>query len=254
MILKNTKVGFCTIALLFVTSVASALEGKAIKSVGEYFPDTEGMSWIYQGTINEKMQQIATYTNRSTAKGKMKKDGVDVQLFTESNQANEGPAENYFSRNADSIVYHGGLPSTPFEDRLVPYLVIKFPLFIGETFTQVQKKVIPFGQDLDGDSIEELADVMAEVTVAGFETVSVPAGVFKDALKLNGMMTVRVTLSKNNEVFELVDKTSNWFVRKIGMVKGYELIQFPEVDNIPATATVIKEALEELPKMSSTTH
>ncbi len=246
MALKAVKYSLYFLIVLFA-GTGSAEEGHIV-DLERYFPDEIGMSWTYQGTIDEKIQQIATYTNISTVKGVMKKDGVEVKIFTQSNQANDGPAEQYFSRNEDSIVYHGGKPTTPFEGRLVPYLVVQFPLRVGESFTQVQKAGIPFGQDLDGDGIEELADVVATVTVEGFETVSTPAGLFEKALKLGGLMKIKLTLSKNNEAFELIDKTINWFALDIGMIKGSETIEFPEVDNIPATATVIHEVLSTMPE------
>ncbi|MFQ5589180.1 MAG: hypothetical protein ACE5F7_10105 [Nitrospiria bacterium] len=251
---NNVKKRLGLSLFLVALHVPGAVAEGPIPDIERYFPDDIGMRWTYQGAIDDKVQKIATYTNVSTVKGTMKKDGVEVKVITESNQANQGPAERYFSRNEDSIVYHGGEPSTPFEDRLVPYLVMQFPLSVGESFVQVEKKAVPYGQDLDGDGIEELAEVSASVTAAGFETVSVPAGLFKNALKLTGLMKIKLTLSKTNEQFELIDKTANWFARDIGMVKGIETIEFPEVDNIPATATVIKEDLSVLPQSPDVRH
>ncbi len=239
------------IALLMTSTLTANAEEGPIPELERYFPDEIGMRWTYEGTIDEKVQKIATYTNVSTVKGTTRKDGVEVKIFTESNQANQGPAEHYFSRNDDSVVYHGGEPTTPFESKLVPYLVMQFPLRVGQSFTQVEKSAVPYGQDLDGDGIEELAAVMAKVTVEGFEAVSVPAGRFEKALKLTGLMKIKLTLSKNNELFELVDETTSWFARDIGMVKGIETIKFPAVDTIPATSTVIKEALSALPEKNT---
>lgn len=232
---------------LFLSPLTSANAAPPIKDVGRYFPDDIGMIWTYEGTIEEKIQQIATYTNITTVKGTTQKDGVKVTIFTESNEGNQGPSESYFSRNADSIVYHGGEPTTAFEEKLVPYLVMKFPLHEGESFVQVEKKAIPFGRDLDQDGIEELAEVRASVTVAGYETVSVPAGVFKDAFKLNGFMSIKFTLSKDNTVVELTDKTTTWFALDVGMVKAIEIVEFPEMGPIPKTSSVITEMLKEMP-------
>jgi len=241
--------GFSPLLVLsLLLSSVGAKAGEPIKDADRYFPDEVGMRWTYEGTIEEKIQQIATYTNITTVKGFMQKDGVKVTVFTESNEGNQGPSESYFSRNEDSIVYHGGDPTTAFEEKLVPYLVMKFPLHLGESFGQVEKKAIPFGRDLDEDGIEELAEVKAEVTAAAFETVSVPAGVFKNAFRLDGFMTIRFTLSTNNKVVELVDKTTTWFALDIGMVKAIETIAFPEIGPIPETSSVIKEVLKIPPK------
>lgn len=219
-----------------------------LQDAKRYFPDAIGMRWTYEGTIEEKIQQIATYTNITTVKGTTKKDGVKVRIFTESNKGNQGPSESYFSRNADSIVYHGSDPTTAFEEKLVPFLVMKFPLHLDESFVQVEKKSIPFGRDLDQDGIEELVEVKAEATIVGYETVSVPAGVFKDALKITGLMTIRFTLSANNAVVELIDNTTTWLALDVGMVKSIETIAFPEIGPIPQTSTVIKEMLKKMPE------
>ncbi|MDC4222750.1 MAG: hypothetical protein MPW15_00525 [Candidatus Manganitrophus sp.] len=108
-----------------------------------------------------------------------------MKIFTESNQADEGPAESYFFRDKEGISYFGGQPTTPFESQLVPYRVIRFPLILNKPFSQIDKS-ISFGRDLDEDGKEETAVVQAEIVARGFETVSVPAGVFKDSLKLEG--------------------------------------------------------------------
>ncbi|VAX29978.1 hypothetical protein MNBD_NITROSPIRAE01-2084 [hydrothermal vent metagenome] len=244
----KTPLFFYVLLGIFLNALTSANAASPIKDAGRYFPDDIGLTWTYEGTIEEKIQQIATYTNMTTVKGTTKKDGVKVTIFTESNKGNQGPSESYFSRNTDSIVYHGGEPTTTFEEKLVPYLVMQFPLHEGESFIQVEKKTIPFGADLDQDGIEELAEVKADITVAGYETVSVPAGIFKDALKLNGLMTIQFTLSKDNTVVELTDKTTTWFALDLGMVKSLETVEFPEIGTIPKTSTVIKEVLKSLPE------
>ncbi len=244
----KTPFFFYVLMAIFLNALTSANAAPPIKDAGRYFPDDIGMTWTYEGIIEEKIQQIATYTNITTVKGTTKKDGVKVTTFTESNKGNQGPSESYFSRNTDSIVYHGGEPTTTFEEKLVPYLVMQFPLYEGKSFIQVEKKTIPFGADLDQDGIEELAEVKADITVAGYETVSVPAGVFKNALKLNGLMTIKFTLSKDNTVVELTDKTTTWFALDLGMVKSLETVEFPEIGTIPQTSTVIKEVLKTMPK------
>ncbi len=245
---KKTPISFYMLLGVFLNTLASANAAPPIKDSGRYFPDDIGLTWTYEGTIEEKIQKIATYANITTVKGTTKKDGVKVTIFTESNKANQGFSESYFSRNTDSIVYHGGDPTTTFEEKLVPYLVMQFPLHEGESFVQVEKKTIPFGADLDQDGIEELAEVKADITVTGYETVSVPAGVFKDALKLNGLMTIQFTLSKDNTVVELTDKTTTWFALDVGMVKSLETVEFPQIGTIPKTSTVIKEMLKTMPK------
>lgn len=233
--------------LLFVPNLQAA-EKQPIENIKSYFQDRIGMIWTYQGTLEEGIQKISTYTNMASVKGTTKIEGILVKVFVESNQANQGPAESYFLKKDTGIFYYGGNPTTSFEQHLLPYLVIPFPMVLEKLYTQLDKKTVPFGRDLDQDGIEELADVSATVIAKGFETISVPAGVFKDSLKLTGRMVIRITLSANKKVIELVDLTSNWFAPGVGMVSRTESVNLPAVGVLPPTATIIKEQLSEYSK------
>lgn len=203
------------------------------------------MTWTYQGTIEEDVMRIATYTNVSTVSGTLKKHGRSLKIFQESNHSNEGPSESYFSKEADGIDYYGGEPTTDFERSLVPYRVIAFDMALHQAFSQMNKKGIPFGRDYDEDGIDEIADVYAEITAEGFETIAVPAGLFEDALKIKGVMIIRITLSDSGEILQIVDRTLTWFALDVGTVKGVESIAFPQTEGLPPLSTVITESLSE---------
>ena len=240
--------------LLLIGTAGETQEGTPIKDVERYFPDDVGLEWKFTGSVADQVQKVASYTNVATVKGMTEKNGVKVKVFSETNQSNEGPTESYFFRDKNGITYHGGEPTTSFENQIVPYRVIRFPITLHQTFSQIQKNNISFGQDLDNDGKEEQAEVRAEVTAASFETVSVPAGVFKDCLKLQGSLVVQVTLSKNQKVVQMVDKTTNWFAPGIGMVKGIERIEYPSVDGSNPAANIITEELTEYTQGKSSAH
>lgn len=253
--LKTLQAVLFSFTLLLVGTVGRTEEAAPIQNIERYFPDEVGLTWTFSGSIADQVQRVSTYTNVAAVKGTAEKNGVKVKIFTESNQANDGPAESYFFRDGNGIVYHGGDPTTPFETQLVPYRVIRFPLALHQPFPQIQKRSIAFGQDLDNDGKEEQADVYAEITAASFETVSVPAGTFKDCLKLQGSLIVQVTLSKDQKVVQMIDKTTNWFAPGIGMIKGVEKIEYPSVDGSNPTGSIITEELTEFSKENpSSTH
>jgi len=230
---------------LFFPEISLAM-GERIAPIGNierYFPDEVGMTWTYQGTIADDVMRIATYTNVSTVSGLAKKNGVSVKVFQETNQANEGPSESYFLMDAKGIDYHGGEPTTEFENQLIPYRIIQFDLALHQPFSQLNKRGISFGRDYDQDGIDEMADVYAEITAEGFETVSVPAGVFNNALKMKGLMVIRLTLSDSGEVVHIIDRTHTWFALDVGTVKGVESIEFPQFEGLPPLSTVITESL-----------
>ncbi|TAK02035.1 MAG: hypothetical protein EPO39_13755 [Candidatus Manganitrophaceae bacterium] len=244
-------VGLLVILLSWI-SFARA-EESPVANVERYFPDEVGMSWSYRGSVTDQVQRVGAYINHAAVKGTVEKKGTPVKVFTESNQANEGPAESYFVRDKDGISYYGGDPTTPFESQLVPYRVIRFPLTLKKPFSQLDKS-ISFGKDLDEDGQEEQAVVKAEIIATGFETVSVPAGVFKESLKLEGTMKIYITLSSNGKTLLMTDKTTNWFAPDVGMVKGIERTEFPSVDGSNPTGTIITEELSEFKQDRSSTH
>jgi hypothetical protein len=251
---RISRVILISFMLLLLGTAGETQEGTPILNVERYFPDEVGLEWKFTGFIADQVQKVSTYTNVATVKGMTEKNGVKVKVFSETNQANEGPTESYFFRDPNGIVYHGGEPTTAFETQIVPYRVIRFPIALHQTFSQIQKNDISFGQDLDNDGKEEQARVVAEITAASFETVSVPAGVFKDCLKLQGTLVVQVTLSKNQKVVQMIDKTTNWFAPGVGMIKGIERIEYPAVDGSNPTGNIITEELTEYTKGNSSIH
>lgn len=240
--------------LLLIGRAGETQEPAPIPNVERYFPDEIGLSWTFSGSVADQVQRVASYTNVATVKGTAEKNGVKVKVFSETNQANEGPTDSYFFRDRNGIVYYGGEPTTPFETQIVPYRVIRFPIALHQTYSQIQKNDISFGQDLDNDGQEEQAQVRAEITAASFETVAVPAGVFKDCLKLQGTLVVQVTLSRNQKVVQMIDKTTNWFAPGVGLVKGVEKIEYPSVDGSNPTGNIITEELTEYTQGKSSIH
>jgi hypothetical protein len=251
---RVVKIILISFLVLLIGRTGETEEVASIQNVERYFPDDVGLSWTFSGTVADQIQKVAAYTNVATVQKTLEKNGVQVKVFNETNQANEGPTDSYFFRDRNGIVYHGGEPMTPFENQLVPYRVIRFPLMLHQTFSQIQKSDISFGQDLDNDGQDEQAQVRAEITPASFETVAVPAGVFKNCLKLQGTLIVQVTLSGNGKVVQLLDKTTNWFAPGVGLIKGVEKIEYPAVDGGNPTGNIITEELTEYSQGKSSVH
>ena len=229
-------------------------EGTPIQDIERYFPDEIGMTWTYRGSVADQVQRVGAYTNIASVKGTAEKKGVQVKIFAETNQANDGPAESYFVRDKEGITYHGGDPTTPFESQIVPYRVIHFPIVLNGTFSQIEKSGLAFGRDLDNDGKDEETDVSARITAVSLETVSTPAGTFKNCLKLQGTMTLQIALSGSGKVVQLTDTTTNWFAPEVGMVKGTEKTEFPSIEGRGGQGILITEELTEYSKEKSSLH
>lgn len=256
MLMKTVYTIFFSFVFLLAATIGETQEGTPIQNIERYFPDEVGFTWTYKGSVADQIQRVATatYTNVATVKGTAEKKGVQVKIFTESNQANEGPAESYFFKDQNGIVYYGGEPTTPFETQIVPYRVVRFPVLFHKPFWQIQKAGISFGSDLDNDGKDEEADVSAQITAIGFETITVPAGTFKNALKLEGTLTIQVTLSRNQKVVQMIDKTTNWFGEGVGMLKGVERMEYPAVNGNSPNGSIITEELAEYTQQKKSSH
>ncbi len=224
-----------------------------MERIEDYFKEKVGMTWTYEGSVADEVMKISAYTNIATIKGIIQVDGVPALIFSETNQGNKGPSLSYFSTGDLGLVYHGGEPTSDFEGRLIPYAVIPFPMQFNKKFIQFEKKGVPFGRDFDHDGIDELADVSASVVAEAYETVSVPNGVYHNALKLRGTMVISLRLSgsKVSKRVEIIDRTTTWLALGVGMVKGIESIEFPAVGDLPATTTVTSEMLRSFSKEPS---
>jgi len=239
------------ISFITLAAFAEAKEAGLILDAERYFPDAIGLQWTYSGSVAEHIQRVSDYTNTVVVKGKTNKRGVPAVVFWESNQSNRGQAESYLSKDKEGIVYYGGNPTTDFETQLVPYRVIRFPIVLGKKYMQVEKRNLTYDLDLDHDDVKEKTDTIAEVTAVSVETVSTPAGTFRDTIKFQGTMTVWVTLSNDKKRVPIIATTTHWFAKDVGMVKQIEKLEFPEELDSAPSGTITTEVLTEYVKPKS---
>lgn len=237
---------------IFPVDDAPAQPGVRLETITDahlYFPDTIGSRWRYRGRIEEwPLQKISTtkgYVNISTVSGAQTVKGVAVTVFHDSNPGDHGPTDSYYRRDAVGVVYYGSSPGTPVERQIVPYQIVRFPIDIPSSFQQFDRKGIDFGNDVDGDGTQEKADVDASVTVVGKEPVSVPAGSYADAIRMEARMSLRIHLSKSKRSVVSTDVLTAWFARGVGLVKYTEHQEMPPAETDRGWITEITEELEE---------
>jgi hypothetical protein len=227
----------------------SAARPETIEDAHLYFPDTIGSRWRYRGHITElPLQKIAEtkgYINVSSVTGTQTIKGVSVMVFHDSNPGNHGPTDSYYRRDAAGVVYYGSKPGTPVERQVVPYQIVRFPITMPSSFQQFDRKGINFGTDVDGDGTEEKADVEASVTVNGRESVTVPAGSYSNAIRMEARMSLRIHLSKSKRSVVSTDLLTAWFARGVGLVKYTEHQEMPPAATDKGWITEITEELEE---------
>ncbi len=218
-----------------------------IEQSGDYFPDAVGNRWIYRGQITEGPLQIVDkkfFTNVSTVKGTKAINGVTVTIYHDTNAGNHGPSDSFYRRDSVGIVYYGSEPGTALEKQMTPYQIFRFPLKIPSSFPQFDRKGLDFGMDMDRDGTDEKIDVRGWNSVISQERITVPAGTFSNAIKVEARMTMRIHLSGSRRTITGSDVMTAWFAKRVGLVKYSERQELAAVTEDRGVVTEITEELE----------
>ena len=235
-------------ALLLVWSTWSAplaAENPGIiAQSADYFPDQIGNEWHYRGQVTEGPLQTIEhkfFSNVSSVTGTKDIKGMTVTVFHDTNPGNHGPMDSFYRRDSVGIVYYGSDPGTPFEKQLVPYQIVRFPMKVSSSFPQFNRKELDFGTDLDRDGIDEKADAQGDATVLGQESVTVPAGTFKDAVKVEARMHMQIHLSDAKRTVQGTDVMTAWFVKGVGLVKYVERQELSPLEDRGVVTDIMEE-------------
>jgi len=223
-----------------------AEETATIAHSEEYFPDEVGNRWTYRGQISEGPLQTIdhkVFSNVSSVTGTKSIKGLKVTVFHDTNPGNHGPSDSFYRRDVVGIVYYGSEPGTPLEKQLIPYQIIRFPMKLGTSFQQFDRVGLDFGTDMDRDGTNEKADVRGHATIVGLESITVPAGTFKEAVKVEAHMTMRIHLSGTDKVATGTDIMMAWFAKGVGLIKYVERQEISSVQD-RGVVTEITEELE----------
>ena len=247
-------------AMLLVCSTWSgpllAEDAGGIPQSPDYFPDQIGNEWHYRGQLTEgplETIELKYFSNVSSVTGTKAIKGMTVTVFHDTNPGNHGPMDSFYRRDSVGIVYYGSEPETPFEKQLVPYQIVRFPMKVLASFPQFNRKELEFGSDLNRDGIDETVDAQGDATVLGQESITVPAGTFKDAVKVEARMHMQIHLSGTKRTVQGTDVMTAWFVKGVGLVKYVERQELSPLED-RGVVTDIMEELEsyeiKLPKAS----
>lgn len=242
-------IALCVLSGLYRgTETSGAAEPVTIAKSEEYFPDTPGSRWSYRGQISEgplQMVELKFFTNVSTVSGTKTIKGVKVTVFHDTNPGNHGPSDSFYRRDAAGIVYYGSEPGTPLEEQITPYQIFRFPLTITSSFQQFDRTGLNFGSDMDRDGTDEKVDAQGWSSVIGRESITVPAGTFQDAIKVEARMKMRIHLSGSRRTISGSDVMTAWFAKGVGLVKYAERQELAAVKEDRGVVTEITEELED---------
>ena len=227
----------------FITAAATAGQTpQGTGDVGNFYPFQQGNIWRYSG-IRSVSGSSTVYENTVLVSGQGPAPGHSVvsTIFSETNDEGEGRAEkNYGVKNPSGITSYGNDdPNDDISRQLAPFQVVHFPLAIGSTTLLAERNGLDWGDDEDGDGRNETFSIKLFQTVLGTESVTVPAGTFPNALKVEQKAVFIVTFTTGENV-TLIQTNTAWHAPGIGEVKA--LVQ-AQVEGRPVVAILTEELL-----------
>ena len=193
--------------------------------IGNYFPFEQGNMWRYQGTMSIVGRPQLNFMQSISISGVKVIGGVTTTIFRAENDS-EGPSrETYDAKDSRGVTNYGNNDSSdPMTPQLVPLRYVRFPMVVDDTVQVVNRKGLNSGLDLDGDGIPEKVDSRLEYTILGFETVTVPAGVFSHSVKIELRQTDTFFSSAFGISASVKTTQTEWLAPGIGFITKTTLI------------------------------
>lgn len=182
--------------------------GPVIGSAAEYWVDDPNAVWLFEGQDNAKTFGSKTYRNRITVGAPFTLAGRSLVPFLDTLPFNDpalvGP--QYRSLDGDGIrIFLEDVPTTVAQS----YTELPTQIRQGSYVAYEQTVSLPGGTET----------LQIVVNVIGFETLTLPAGVFRDALKVQHLFNV----TEFDDIGELVGAATTtfhfWYAKGIGLIK-----------------------------------
>lgn len=253
--LKSAVVADANIMGFIVAASAAGQTSQGSGDIGDYFPFASGMTWQYQGTV-QNGGQTTNYTDTVQITGQKVVNGVTTTVFHETNPnpANGDPAsDDYLVKDDQGVTDYGNTDTTDFvTPQVAPYREYAFPLGLNTSFQPINKAGVNWAQDIDGDGKPETATITATQTVSTFENVTVTAGAFHNTAKIVTNLVIFVVLSSDGTTVTDTNTISEWYAPGIGLVKSTSVEQ-TTYQNVTDTTTTTEELTNFIPPFTSTT-
>jgi hypothetical protein len=207
----------------FSNNLAVAVAGGESSSVTidplNLFPLSLGNSWEYISTMNTGFVESQTMKVTGTKEVK----GVQTSVIARFGQfdLNNPISEDFFHKDSSGVNYYGDadLSVARFNEQIVPYLRLKLPAKLGEVVTEIPRRSLDFGSDLDGDGKNERVEsVSATHTAIGYESITTPASACR-CLKVVEDVNIEIKLSSNGVRVNTKVVTTWWLAPGIGILK-----------------------------------
>ncbi len=189
-------------------------DGEGAALGGNYFPLDAGARWYYEGDAGSSVLGVRVVGPGSVG-------GISGTLVETEDRSLGGLVDQtIYAVAADGVrQYATPAPTDTIERALDGLQIMRFPLRVGDTFTQLDT-TIDSGLDFDGDGRTDRLALHSEITVVGLETVSTAAGSFTEALHQRQTLTERIIPSGGASPVTVTIMGDVWYGNGVGEVQS----------------------------------
>ncbi|HKD54295.1 MAG TPA: hypothetical protein VKB72_08725 [Steroidobacteraceae bacterium] len=183
-----------------------------------YAPLASGNLWSFNVTTTDKAARASAWIMAATIAGTQSTHGVNATVLRQADVSGRTPTiDSYYYVSAGGVTYLGNNDATdPITPALVPYATLLFPVQLG-TVSALTGARVPAGQDSSGNPLT--IDLTQQVVNSAFESVSVPAGTFPNALRQVMTRSGTVHDAALNQSTSVSETDTVWLVPGVGIVK-----------------------------------
>jgi hypothetical protein len=189
-----------------------------------YFPLGAGDQWFYNATTNDPNASAPTGFSVVFVNGSHTVKNVSATVVTTSSPigTSTGTLDNYYYASPGGITYLGSNDATDaITPLIIPYPQLLFPVETGQVASIVGTN-LSLGNNTQGNPIT--GNLNYTIANVDFESVTVPAGIFPNALKQVTSPSVSGTDSVTHQTVTVAGTDTIWLVPGIGTVKEVTVI------------------------------
>lgn len=99
---------------------------------------------------------------------------------------------------------------------------LRSPIRVNDLYIHADRHIADYGQDLDGDKVNEAMDVAMYSQVMGAEVIDLPSRAQVSTVRVDTKLRARIQYSKDKSYSPIVESTlSAWYAPGLGLVKAH---------------------------------
>jgi hypothetical protein len=203
------------------TSGTPPAQTLSVQESQRYFPLSDGNLWTSHEAYSVNGSVTTSFDRTSQRNGTKLIGGLVASVMSVKEVPSNSIYENYlqYDNSGISVLGTNNNNANPPTNNYTPYRLISFPIQIGVSVRQLNKKNVDYGFDFDGDGINEKIDITIDVVADGYEAITTTAGTFNNCLRVVTSQTEILTLSSTGNKISAVSTETTWYAQDIGQVK-----------------------------------